>query len=58
MKDAGLPIGMEAVGYWCGDIANMKESIDFSYKMGTKFFMCANYMHGPPKKHRCGSDLR
>jgi hypothetical protein len=28
---------MEAARCWCGDIAKVKETIDFSYTMGRKF---------------------
>jgi hypothetical protein len=48
MKDASLPTGMEAARCWCGDVAKVKESIDFSYTMGRKFFRCPNYEHDPP----------
>jgi hypothetical protein len=40
---------MEAARCWCGDIAKVKECTNFSYKMGMKFFMCANFAHDPPE---------
>jgi hypothetical protein len=40
---------MEAACYWCGDIAKMKESTDFSDRMDMKIFMCANYTHDTPE---------
>jgi hypothetical protein len=49
MKYASLPKGMEAARCWCGDIAKVRESTDFSDRMGMKFFMCANYAHDPPE---------
>jgi hypothetical protein len=49
MKYASLPEGMEAARCWCGDIAKVRESTDFSDRMGMKFFMCANHAHDPPE---------
>uniref|UniRef100_A0ACD5YIQ9 Uncharacterized protein n=2 Tax=Avena sativa TaxID=4498 RepID=A0ACD5YIQ9_AVESA len=47
MKDAILPPGVEHLGCWCGTLCKVKESTDFSDKMGMKFFMCPNYQYDP-----------
>jgi hypothetical protein len=47
MKYASLPDGMEAARCWCGNIAKVRESTDFSDRMGMQFFMCANHAHDP-----------
>jgi hypothetical protein len=49
MKYACLPEGMEAARCWCGNIAKVKESTNFSDWMGMKIFMCANFAHDPPE---------
>ena len=46
-KNARLPPGVEVERCWCGNLAKVKESIDFSDKFGMKFFICANYEHDP-----------
>jgi hypothetical protein len=47
-KDAILPLGIQTERYWCGDLAKVMESEDFSHKLGMKFFMCAKYDHDAP----------
>ena len=49
-KNASLPPGVRAEHCWCGHLAKVKESVDFSDKMGMKFFMCANYNASPPRR--------
>src|SRR4051794_2286469 len=48
-KDVPLPAGLRAERCWCGHLAKVKESVDFSDKMGMKFFMCANYNSSPTR---------
>ena len=47
-KDATLPSGVKVLRCWCGSPCKVKESTDFSDKMGMRFFMCPNYEHDPP----------
>jgi hypothetical protein len=49
MKYASLPEEMKAARCWCNDIVKVRESTDFSDKIGMKIFMCANYAHDPPE---------
>ena len=39
MKAVYLPVGVEHLRCWCGDLCKVKESTDFSDKMGMKFRM-------------------
>ena len=48
-KVVPLPAGVRAERCWCGHLAKVKESVDFSDKMGMKFFMCANYNYSPTR---------
>uniref|UniRef100_A0ACD5Y511 Uncharacterized protein n=1 Tax=Avena sativa TaxID=4498 RepID=A0ACD5Y511_AVESA len=50
MKDARLPQGVTHERCWCGHLAKVKESIDFSTCMGMKFFMCPNYDASLPRQ--------
>ena len=48
-KVVPLPAGVRAERCWCGHLAKVKESVDFSDKMGMKFFMCANTNASPTR---------
>ena len=48
-KDVPLPAGVRAERCWCGHLAKVKESVDFSDKMGMRFFMCANTNASPTR---------
>jgi hypothetical protein len=48
-KDVPLPAGVRAERCWCGHLAKVKESVEFSDNMGMKFFMCANTNASPTR---------
>ena len=42
-----VPKGVEVPRCWCGDLCKLKESTEFGYTYGRRFFMYANYDSDP-----------